>query len=459
MEERKSGERKPSLFAKISVKIVRMKNAVFAFCFLILPISTAVAIPRNPPPIFESDYVLPTTSTPMPTCSVATENWLAVILYGAFLFLAVHGAFTWRSRRGLFLLAVASVVVLGFLMNGCPCPVGMFQNIVDAFVQPTTLLPWTVLILFTVPLLIALFFGRVFCSGVCPFGAVQELTAVKPIKIPDGLEHALGLFRYVCLGLGVFCVTTELGYVICRFDPYVGFFRRSGLYPVLVFGGIILGLGFFVGRPFCRFLCPYGALLGLCGSLTKKKVSITPGDCTNCRLCEEICPYNAILPPTAPLSAVERKLGPKRLLTALVALPILVGCFAILGHRVGPMFAPWNRDVRLAELLYAEEMKIVDSFGNFPETRTILQTGTPYGEVYRQALLRIETFRTAGLWFGVWIGTVIGLKFIFLVLRRRRTDYEVDPARCVACGRCFWYCPNQKEFRVLLEPEKSRNTD
>jgi len=431
-----------------------MKRVVLSFFFVIFFVPTLGAVPRNPPPVFESDYTLPTTATPFPACPTAAENGIAVVLYAVFLFLAVYSVFTWRSRRALFLLAVASTIVLGFMMQGCPCPVGMFQNIVDAFVQPTVLLPWTVLILFTVPLLIALFFGRVFCSGVCPLGAVQELTAVKPIRIPDGLEHALGLFRYVWLGLGVFFVATGLGYWVCRFDPYVGFFRMSGLYPVLVFGGLMLGLGFFIGRPFCRFLCPYGALLGLCGSLAKKKVSVTPGDCTKCRLCEEICPYNAILPPTATPTTTERKRGPKRLLTALVALPVFIGCFAFLGHRAVPTFASWNRDVRLAELLYAEETKLVDSFGSFPETQTVIQTGVPYSEVYRQALARTKTFRTAGLWLGVWIGTVIGLKLVFLTLRRRRTDYEVDPARCVACGRCFWYCPNQKEFRVLLEDEK-----
>ena len=437
-----------------SDKIDGMKHAVLALFVVLLSVPTALTVTRNPPPEFDSDYTLPETDTPMPCFSAVTESWTtisAVALYGIFMFLAVLGAYEWRSRRLLFLLAIVAVIVLGFLMDGCPCPVGMFQNIVDAFVQPTAQLPWSVLILFTVPLLIALFYGRVFCSGVCPFGAVQELTAVKPIKIPDGLEHALGLFRYVYLGLGVFFVTTGLGYVICRFDPYVGFFRMSGIHSVLVFSAVVLGLGFVIGRPFCRFLCPYGALLGLCGSQAMKKVSVTPGNCTNCRLCEEICPYNAILPPTVTPAPMERKHGPKRLLAALVALPLLVGLFAFIGYCIGPMFAPWNPDVRLAELLHAEETKLVDSFGSFPETRTLIQIGTPYNEVHRLALTRIETFRTAGLWLGVWIGTVIGAKLVSLTLRRRRTDYEVDPARCVACGRCFWYCPNQKEFRVLLD--------
>jgi len=130
---------------------------------------------------------------------------------------------------------------------------------------------------------------------------------------------------------------------------------------------------------------------------------------------------------------------------------LFVLCFALLGYRAAPALAVWHFDVRTAELLYAEERKLVDAYGTFPETRTVIQTGTPYEEVYRRAADRFQQFRTAGLWLGVWIGAVIGVKLVFLTLRRRRTDYEVDPARCVACGRCFWYCPNQQEKRILLE--------
>jgi ferredoxin len=30
------------------------------------------------------------------------------------------------------------------------------------------------------------------------------------------------------------------------------------------------------------------------------------------------------------------------------------------------------------------------------------------------------------------------------VIRRRRTDYQPDRSNCVACGRCFWYCPSEQ---------------
>lgn len=438
--------------------MIRFLRFFLPIVILALFVGESEAVPRNPPPVFETEYTLPTTATPGPVTSVAFEHFTAVGLYALFLTLAVAAAFRWRSRKILFLLAVASVVLLGFRMQGCPCPVGMFQNIVDALLKPFPFLPWTVLILFTLPLLVALFYGRVFCSSVCPLGALQELTALKPIRIPDGLEQALGLFRYVWLGLGVFFVVTGLGYLVCRFDPYVGLFRFGGLYPVMLFSGVMLLIGIFVGRPFCRFLCPYGALLGLCGSVSAKKVSVAPGECTKCRLCEEICPYNAILRPTPPPDARRRKRGLRRFLASLSALPVLILLFAFLGSKIAPTLSGWNFEVRTAELLYAEDQRWTDAHGTFSETRAVIQAGVPYEDVYRQALEKIRTFRVAGFWLGVWIGTVIGVKLVFLTLRRRRTEYEVDPARCVACGRCFWYCPNQKNERFLLTDEISRNS-
>ncbi|MCL2710307.1 MAG: 4Fe-4S binding protein [Planctomycetaceae bacterium] len=406
---------------------------------------------RNPPPVFETDYTLPETKTPRhPT---AFENATAVAAYAVFLLLAGLAVHYWRSRKMLFGLAIGSVVVLGFWHQGCPCPVGMFQNLVQACVEPSATVAWTVIVLFALPLLAALFFGRIFCSSVCPLGAVQELTAFNNWKVPNHYEQVLGLFRYFTLGIGVFCVVVGLGYVICQFDPFVGIFRHSGLYPVLIFGGVVLVTGFFIGRPFCRFLCPYGALLGMCGSLTAKKVTVTPGKCDQCNLCKSVCPYNAILPPTTepvptPLERWARFW--QVMVSATLVLPACVLLFLGLGAVIAPQLTMWNQDIRTARLLHAEEEKWVATTGTFPETKGLMQCGTPSEVVYARALKAEKRFKTAGMGLGAWMGLVIGILLVSSVIRRRRTDYEVDPARCFACGRCFWYCPNQKGQRLLL---------
>ena len=407
---------------------------------------------RNPPPVFETDYTLPKTKTPLPCVPPAAENAIAVGLYATFLLLTGLAVHYWRSRKILFGLAVCSVAILGFLLQGCPCPVGMFQNLTQAFIEPSVTVPWTVILLFALPLVAALFWGRIFCSSVCPLGAVQELTAFKNLKIPEGYEHVFGLFRYFSLGIGVFCVVVGLGYIVCKFDPFIGIFWHSGLYPVLVFGGIVLITGFFVGRPFCRFLCPYGALLGICGSLTAKKVSVTPGKCDQCNLCKYVCPYNAILPPnTEPVQPPSKRWRDFwKLLLATLLIPIFALVFANIGSIIAPRLTMLNQDIRTARLLHAEEEKWIATTGAFPETRGLIQSGTLSEVVYQRALEAEKRFSIAGMGLGAWIGLVIGAKWVSLMLRRRRTDYEVDPARCFACGRCFWYCPNQKGQRLFL---------
>ncbi len=403
------------------------------------------------PEFIDTGHQLPGTPTPLPLIRPVFENGAAVVLYGIALVLAGLAVYRFRSRRLLFLLSIASVAVFGFLLGGCPCPIGSLQSVVAAVFLPGFVVPWAVLILFVLPLVFALFYGRVFCSSVCPLGAVQEIAALKPQRIPIWLEHALGTFRYFYLGVAVVFASTGLWFILCRFDPYVSFFRMSGMRTLLFFGGALLLLGVFIARPYCRFLCPYGALLGLCAKLSKRHVSVTPGECTKCRLCEEICPYEAIRRPTLEPTADERKSGPLRLLIILLTAPLLIAFFGWVGYRTAMPVARMHIDVKLAELLRAEETGLVQERGMFRETRAFQKTLNTNQSQYLKAAHVFARVRTATTLLGIWIGLVIVAKLASLAMRRRRLEYEVDPARCVACGRCFWYCPNQKGGRVFLE--------
>jgi ferredoxin len=53
--------------------------------------------------------------------------------------------------------------------------------------------------------------------------------------------------------------------------------------------------------------------------------------------------------------------------------------------------------------------------------------------------------------FGGWAGLVIGLKLIAVSVRPARSDYEPDRGACMACGRCFMACPNER-VRLGLMP-------
>src|SRR5208337_2532430 len=242
-------------------------------------------------------------------------------------FLAVKG----RSRTGLFLLSVASLAWLGFWRNGCVCPIGAIQNVTQAIFDKDYAVGGLVVAVFVLPLVFTLFFGRSFCASVCPLGAVQELVAVRPIQVPTWIDHALGLLAYVYLGAAVLFAATGAAWIICRYDPFVGLFRLSASASMLALGAAFLGVGLFIGRPYCRWLCPYGAILALLSRVSWRHLKIPPKQCVQCRLCEDACPYGAIRRPTIVPSPVERSAARRRLIAAVCAAPILIVTGILLG--------------------------------------------------------------------------------------------------------------------------------
>ena len=240
-------------------------------------------------------YVTPEVQRPLPRAAI----WQIadVILMGLALGLAAWLAL-WRRQRGwLVAVTVACVAYFGFYREGCICPIGSIQNVAVALVDPTYAVPYFVIATFVLPLIVALFFGRIYCSGVCPLGAIQELVVLKPIDVAPRLDRALGWLKWIYLALALYFVllpAADRDFIICRFDPFVGLFRFTGQAWLLMVGGVFLVAGIFIGRPYCRWLCPYGALLSLCSRYAWRSFSITPDRELDCGLCTDACPYGAI---------------------------------------------------------------------------------------------------------------------------------------------------------------------
>ncbi len=397
---------------------------------------------RFPPPEFESGYVIPVAQKPLPRALLL--QYVDVFVLLAALGFALYFVYRKRSRSGVVFLSLFSLGYFGFYREGCICSIGSIQNVALALFDSSYAIPLAALLFFLAPLVTALVAGRAFCSGVCPHGALQDLVLLKPIPVPLWLERALGVVPFVYLGAAVVLAATGSTFLICVYDPFVPLFRFSGTPFLLGLGAIFLIVGMFVGRPYCRFLCPYGALLKVAGKVSKWQVRITPNECTQCRLCENACPFGVIRTPAA------ETLTPKQLrqeraglgwLFALVPLLIIVSAAA--GYLLSVPASRLHPTVQLAEKFFAQKKSPV-VYGRQTAAALALQRAQENSvRVTTDALAVRSKFKRAGLVFGGWTGGVLGCALIGVSLRSRRTEFEPDGGACFACARCFESCPNE----------------
>jgi polyferredoxin len=389
-----------------------------------------------PTPSF-SNHAIPTSQ--VPHTDATYWQLVDVVLLGVALILSSWFALVNRSRRYLLALSVACLIWFGFIRDGCICSVGSLQNVTLALADASYLIPVSVAAFFLLPLLFTIFFGRTFCASVCPLGAAQELLAIRSLKVPRWLDQALGLFPFFYLGAAVIFAATGTAFIICRYDPFVAFFRLGGNANMLVFGSCVLIVSVLVGRPYCRYLCPYGAVLGLLSRVAKWHLRIVPGECIQCRLCEEACPYGAIHPPTMPQSTEERRKGKRQLVWILAAAPLVIGALAWLGTTWAVPLSRFHPTVRLAEQVRLEELGLATDTTDASDA--FRNTGQPLSKLYGEALDWQQRFVRIGGWLGAWAGLVLSIKLVSLSLRRRRADYHPQQTGCVSCGRCFKSCP------------------
>jgi polyferredoxin len=172
-------------------------------------------------------------------------------------------------------------------------------------------------------LLLALALGvlakRAFCSWVCPVGTISEALAALSLRIfrrrlglPRFIDLPLRSVKYLLLAFFVYIVFFQMGpAAVADFldSPYnrvadvkmLYFFEQIspfGLRVLLVLTGMSIVIPYF----WCRYLCPYGALLGAASLLSPLKVMRHAPSCIDCNLCTKACPSRL---PVAKLARVR----------------------------------------------------------------------------------------------------------------------------------------------------------
>jgi polyferredoxin len=159
-------------------------------------------------------------------------------------------------------------------------------------------------------LAIAFLFRKAFCSWLCPIGTVSEMlwrlgrqTFRRNFRLPRWADIPLRGLKYILLGLFAYAVGSMSVAAIQAFlqGPYgviadvkmLNFFRFLGVTGAVVIAALIL-LSVFIQNFWCRYLCPYGALLGLPALLSPLRIRREESLCIDCAKCTKACP--ALLP-------------------------------------------------------------------------------------------------------------------------------------------------------------------
>lgn len=155
----------------------------------------------------------------------------------------------------------------------------------------------------------AILLKRGFCSWVCPFGLLTEylnrlhrLMFRKDVRIPRWLDYPLRSLKYLILAFFVWAITIEMNAAALNYfiySPYnmvadikmLYFFSNITAFAFRVLVALII-LSILIRNFWCRYLCPYGALLGALSLLSIYKIHRNTETCTTCKKCTRTCPVD-----------------------------------------------------------------------------------------------------------------------------------------------------------------------
>ena len=159
-------------------------------------------------------------------------------------------------------------------------------------------------VLMAIVFLLSILFGPVFCGWVCPLGTIQEFVSGFGRKhfrrrfnhfVPPKLDNILRYLRYVVLAWVLYMTAVTGKLIFAEYDPYFALFNfwTSEVSMIgLAILGVTLGMSFFVERPWCKYACPYGAVLGITNLFRVFGIRRNQTTCKADGACSIMCPMN-----------------------------------------------------------------------------------------------------------------------------------------------------------------------
>ncbi|MEQ8954604.1 MAG: 4Fe-4S binding protein, partial [Gammaproteobacteria bacterium] len=227
---------------------------------------------------------------------IETAPWPAVSML-AMLMALVMASFLSKSAMLRWGTLALTLGYLGWFDGGFLSVSHITNGIKQGPAMFMTDLPTVMILLFT--LITTLLWGRVFCSSLCPFGALQDfISRFLPRHFQKELPAAIhdkaiyikyGILAFLIVGALLWTEVSLFQY----FEPFGTIFYFSQSIVLWVILALMLVGTIFISRFYCRYLCPLGAALGVMSILSPLRIKRV-AQCEVCTHCQHSCPTGAI---------------------------------------------------------------------------------------------------------------------------------------------------------------------